>query len=234
MLKKVFFDLDGTLVDQKGAQNKAAREFFLRYDFSRKTDEETFVREWEAITVRQYDLYLSGQCTYFEQRERRIEELFGHFCADRGEKSSMEIYNEYLSLFEKNWRAFPDAGDCLKRIKKQGLRLGVITNGNGQQQKKKLESCGLDGYFEDLTAGDDLGLTKRDRALFEEAYRNSEMNPGEAVYIGDDYCYDAVPCLDIGTPCIIVNRNNAPVKSGPLAVVRSLSEVPGIIRSIVG
>ncbi|GAX88594.1 hypothetical protein EFBL_0206 [Effusibacillus lacus] len=75
-----------------------------------------------------------------------------------------------------------------------GHRLGVITNGDLNQQKLKLERMGVLDYFEVVVASGDVGFSKPDTRMFEIACEMTGTHWCEMIYVGDDLATDIVPC----------------------------------------
>ena len=48
-------------------------------------------------------------------------------------------FNDVLARYEAAWRPFDDALPALRRARAAGLALGVLTNGDGAQQRAKAE-----------------------------------------------------------------------------------------------
>ena len=58
MIKAIIFDLDGTLINIKKAQDDACFTFYNTYGFNKKTSFEVFVKKWDKVTDKYYSLYI--------------------------------------------------------------------------------------------------------------------------------------------------------------------------------
>ena len=47
MKKQIFFDLDITLIDVKKVQYKAIEDLYNIYNFSNRTDVNSFIKKWD-------------------------------------------------------------------------------------------------------------------------------------------------------------------------------------------
>ncbi len=97
---------------------------------------------------------------------------------------------------------FPHAVPMLKKIRKQGIRTGLITNSGkfGIRQIKKstkiLENIDFPIFsFE-------TGLSKPDTRLFKEILKRAKCAPGEAVMVGDKLIDDIAPAKIVGMNAI--------------------------------
>jgi IS4 transposase len=48
--------------------------------------------------------------------------------------------------------------------------IGVLTNGDGEQQRAKLERHGIDRFVDDVIVSNDVGARKPDQRIFDLAY----------------------------------------------------------------
>ena len=222
MISTIFFDLDGTLIDQKTAQNEACLTLYRCYGFAAAVSEADFIKKWDALTVLHYDAYLRRECSYNEQRVRRIVDLFDAYGVDRCDKEPLAIYDEYLYYFEKNWRPYPEIKACLEALK--GYPLGVLTNGDAAQQNQKLEATGLAPYFSYVVCAGDYEFAKPDPRLFEAACELAGVSVSQCLYVGDSLKSDVAPCIRLDMPYVFINRNNKAVDES----IRSLPTCEGI------
>ena len=130
-------------------------------------------------------------------------------------------FQEYLREYERNWRLFYDVMPCLESLKKEHT-LGIISNGDLEQQLYKLERMHIRDYFDIVVAAGDIGVSKPDRRIFEIACEKSGVSPDQAYYIGDDFKTDIIACQDAGMKGIWLNRNNDVCEAGNITTVFSL------------
>ncbi len=204
MITTIFFDLDGTLIDQKTAQNCACRTLYKKYGFDAVVSEVEFLKKWDSLTELHYESYLKRECTYMEQRERRVADLFEAYGIDMGTRTLLEIYDEYLYYFEINWKAFPEIKGSLEALKEYSL--GILTNGDSAQQKQKLETTGIAQYFQYIVCAGDYPYAKPDIRIFKEVCKIAKVAPSEILYVGDSMQSDINPCLSLGINCVYLNR----------------------------
>lgn len=82
--------------------------------------------------------------------------------------------------------------------------LGVLTNGVGPVQRRKLSEAGLDGFFEVVLAATDLERLKPDPGPFEAA--RDRLPADRHVYVGDSVEYDVRPAGDLGFRTALVGE----------------------------
>jgi putative hydrolase of the HAD superfamily len=98
---------------------------------------------------------------------------------------------------------FDDVPDGLRELA-QLVTLGSISNGNAN-----LEAIGLSHHFKVSVAAHQLGKLKPDAAVFLEACRRLGIDPGDAVYVGDDILLDVQGAQRAGMRAVWMNRTGS-------------------------
>ncbi|MFO0795288.1 MAG: HAD-IA family hydrolase, partial [Candidatus Brocadiaceae bacterium] len=98
---------------------------------------------------------------------------------------AQELLEEFIHIDIADITLFPGVIDTLMYLKKQGYRLVLVTSGENQTQRKKIEALRLNGnYFEEiLIAERNNGKTKKN--CFQYIIQKYNAKPGEIVCIGD-------------------------------------------------
>ena len=77
----------------------------------------------------------------------------------------------------------PNADHILEHLHGD-FALGVISNGIGEAQRKRLTTGGLFHYFDSFIISDEVKCWKPDPQIFELALQELAVGPGEVLYIG--------------------------------------------------
>ncbi|WP_445486617.1 HAD family hydrolase [Niallia sp. 03133] len=203
----IFFDLDGTLVDHELAERLGAQEFYDKYKEDLLIEDNEFPRLWISLSHAYYERFLAGELSFQEQRRMRIKLLFGESVTDQ---KADQLFMEYLHFYKENWTAFPDAAPCLQQLKKLGYKLGVISNGDYQQQVEKLDYTGLHSYFDQVNTSSELGISKPNKDIFIKACKQANARTEECIYIGDNLEIDALASNNAGMNGVWLNRKKKP------------------------
>lgn len=215
MTRWILFDLDGTLVDHRGAVRSAIEEIARRFPGSGRSVGE-LIRHWRVLEHRHMAEYLAGRCSYAEQRRRRLRDflpLLGEPVPAGDPELDAWYAAHYLPHYTAGWRSYPDVAPCLAalRARPAAPRRAVLTNGEPRQQRAKLDRCGLLGAFEAVLTPEDLGAAKPDAACFLAACRTLGADPRQTVYVGDWLEGDAVAAARAGLAGIWLDRGEHPV-----------------------
>lgn len=194
------FDLDDTLLDQRGAERAAAIHLAKTFGARMTATGEAFVALWHEATKRHFQAFLRGECSFEDQRRRRICELVN---ADLGDAEADSLFGVYLEAYEANWRLFDDVLPCLGAL--SGIQKGIITNAAQAQQERKLERLGIAEHFSFVLSAQTAGSAKPDPKIFGQAATQAKAG-GPLVYVGDDALMDAQAATDAGWHGIWLSR----------------------------
>ena len=93
---------------------------------------------------------------------------------------------------------FAGALDTLKRLQNQGLRLGLITNGNTGPQRAKIDRFGLAVYFDCILIEGEFGIGKPDLRTYSHALNLLGATPDRAWMVGDNLEWDVAAPQRLG------------------------------------
>ena len=103
-------------------------------------------------------------------------------------------YHRHKSLwtFTFDW-----VDETLSQLAGQGYRMSVISNSDGRAADI-LQHVGLDHYFERIYDSAILGVEKPDPAIFKSALCELNLQPPDALYIGDWFYVDVLGANRVG------------------------------------
>ncbi|WP_205414437.1 HAD family hydrolase, partial [Klebsiella pneumoniae] len=73
--------------------------------------------------------------------------LFKAYGVNLSPEESQHKFNQYIELYKNNWTAFEDVNYTLQNKKEKGYSLGIISNGEYEQQVEKLTTLNILQYF---------------------------------------------------------------------------------------
>jgi putative hydrolase of the HAD superfamily len=141
------------------------------------------------------------------------------------------IFDTYLGLYESNWTLFADVENCLNDL--NGLKLGIISNGDAFQQKQKLVTLGIADRFSTIVISGEVGMTKPEAEIFHLACRKAGVTPSDCWHIGDDFHADVRGSNSAGMKAVWLNRNGKEHRSG-FTAIESLKDLKSVIESNCG
>lgn len=246
----VLFDLDDTLLDHRGAVATGILQHVgsLGEPYVGFRDEKVQAY-WHALEERHYHRYLTGELDFAGQRRARAMDFADAYGVTLDDAEADDWFDAYFERYRDSWALFPDALPCLDRLAAAGCRTGVITNGDPDFQSVKIARLVLGERFEHIVASGAVGIAKPAAGIFHHACALYDVDPSEAVYVGDRLLTDAIGAARAGLAGVWLNRNGDDVPPGaighgdddsadPLAmaeeagvrVIASLDELPAVLN----
>ncbi len=201
----LFFDIDNTLLDNDTAQALAAISIYNQNQQLRDFySEKEFPDLWNEVAEKYVQQYIDGKLSFQQQRQARVKEIFK---STLDEQEADAILKDYLAAYEENWQLYYDVLPMLERYK--DTPKGIISNGDKDQQRRKLKKTGIDHYFNIIVISEDIGIFKPDPEIFLHAVKKAGMEPSQCWYIGDKVSIDAKAAMDSGMKGVWLNRRFA-------------------------
>jgi len=244
VIRAILLDLDGTLVDARGAWDAALEEALAlgreRYP------------ELEALgDGRRAQREVLRPLLEQAHREAGSGEWSRHFVAwafeqliARHAKPDPDLAEAMQTHYEDAWprqlQLYPEVPAVLERLTGR-YRLGLVSNGLEEEQRLKIAPLGLDRYLDTIAISGELGLRKPDPRIFQHALTALGVAATEAIHVGDDFRADIEGALGAGLAAgIWVNRPGAHdpfLGAGPRAMlphieVADLAELPVLVESL--
>jgi putative hydrolase of the HAD superfamily len=202
MMSAVLFDLDDTLIDQRTASRRAV----VAWAASLGVPGSGIAQRWKDISNRHYALYQRRELTFAGQRRGRVRELLGLDCSDA---EADELFAGYLSRYEAGWAAFDDALPALRSARAAGLTVAILTNGEENQQLRKLDRLGLRASVDLLVASSSLPAGKPDPRAFRYTLDRLGVDGGSVLMVGDSYEKDYLGARAAGLPAVLLDRDDS-------------------------
>lgn len=225
----VLFDIDGTLVDHKFAEKAGAIEYYHKQKSVFKISELEFIKLWGDLADKYFKRYLNKELSFNEQRMSRIKELFRTVGIELTDQDAEPEFNTYLSFYRNYWKAFDDVIPCLNQL--SDVQLGIITNGDYEQQIDKLKKVGLIDYFATVVTSGEVGYSKPDKKIFLDACKRVSKSPSDCYYVGDDFGIDILGSNAAGMKGIWINRKHESTYDRNIVNINNLSDLPAIVHS---
>jgi putative hydrolase of the HAD superfamily len=213
VIRAVFFDLDGTLYDRDVLVEKLVEEQFVAFRRElRDIDESSFVRR-----ILDLDDHGHGDKA----------ELYKTVAREWGLRSELSdrLHSHFWSRYTRHCRASEDTCITLQKLRGQGKKLGVITNGTAKWQQQKLESLGIASLFDAVLISETEGVRKPDRAIFDRALDRCGVRSAEAAFIGDNPGADVAGAKAAGLVAIWKYVPYWQMNVEGVVIVRRLTEI---------
>ncbi len=225
MIKAVVFDLDHTLFDRYETLRLVVPMFRDRFDIN------------EDIT----DEYFFENIVWADKHyvHRGWEEIFDHLVSKNIFKTVPE-YAEYVDFllvcFQKIAIKFDFSIPALEKIRRMGLKTGLITNGNPDIQQKKLELLELYPYLDEIIISGATPYRKPQAEIFRLMADKLCVKTDEMMYIGDHPHFDVEGSRNAGCIPVWVKTTGTwifPEFKKPELQVETVEEIPNILKELL-
>jgi putative hydrolase of the HAD superfamily len=232
----VLFDLDDTLHDDTAAYMRAAARVAENVSRERGINphalEDAYAQEihrfWGGLSASDLRTKIAGVRRTLWQRALASVGIDDAAFAERCAKEYDEYRRDYFTLY-------PGALELLQELRREGKRLGLVTNGFAETHYDKIALLRLRELFDGIFIADEVGMVKPDPQIFIHACESLGSSPGRAAMVGDRYERDIRGGAEAGLFTVWVNVRNEQVPPGappPDAVCSAISDVGSILYAV--
>ncbi|RSL57614.1 hypothetical protein CEP54_008202 [Fusarium duplospermum] len=202
--KVVFFDLGGTLFDHYHSMRLAISAIQLTYPGLERKNVEELVEKYNAALHQAYDEYLNKVITYEEADIPKIDLFFAAVGLPKPSPDVVKGFRAgYKAVYRTTRRPTPGTVETLLRLRKHGYRIGIITNGQIEDQEDKAEAIGIRRLIDRIITSEEAGYRKPDPRIFQYAMEKLGASPETTFMIGDSVDSDIKGALDAQLPAIM-------------------------------
>jgi putative hydrolase of the HAD superfamily len=219
-INAVLFDLDGTLYDR---DRLAAALFDEQYaEFANELNgvsRERFLRDVHAMDDHGHGLK--------EQGYPKVVQAWGleASLADR-------LLAHFWQRFDSHCQLSAGTLETLAELRRRGMKLGVITNGPREMQRRKLAVLGLERSFDTVVVSGEEGVRKPDAEIFRRALGRLGVAAHEALFVGDHPVADVEGAHGAGLLAVWMFVPYWPPVVPGVRAIHGLGELPAIVDAL--
>jgi HAD superfamily hydrolase (TIGR01549 family) len=172
---------------------------------------------------------LAGRMSLEQVRIARFQGLFGDGC---DAARALQVGRHYRQLYEQCWYTVPGAVELVSAIKDAGLGFVVVTNNLIEEQRLKLERCGLTTLVDHLVTSEESGYAKPHSGIFSHALQRVDASADEAVMFGDSWEVDVLGAQAAGIRAVWFNRFRTPTPDSRVEELHSLEPATAALQML--
>ena len=205
----ILFDLDGTLVNYDAAQKYSVAKAIEQLGKQNSPDLEQKVLELvSSDAVQDIEACRPG---WMPADSKYIQDIF----TDAGVNFSSGLFLKYyFEAMSQHGEALPGVIDLLISLKKDHT-IGLVTNGLGPVQRKRLVKAGLMEYLDLLVVSCEVGYAKPDPAILQLAIRLADSTPETTLFVGDSIGSDMRAAEAAGVDFVFIQPDGDFSAPGP-------------------
>lgn len=132
-----------------------------------------------------------------------------------------------------DWPAFPDTVPTLEALRRDGWKLGILSNVDRDLLDGTLART-LPVAFDAAVTAEDVESYKPGLGHFERFAADYGADPGNWVHVGCSVFHDVEPATRVGVPGVLVDRDGRFREvGGAVAVLAGLSELPAVLGGVM-
>lgn len=200
----LLFDADNTLFDFDAAERNAHQKLCREYGLAFSEEGYQLYHQCNAQLWHEFDL---GRCT----KEYLLVERFRRYLAITGERADPEALNiAHLQALGEGAILLPGALELCRQLA-VNHKLYILTNAVASVQRQRFERSPITSFFQGVFISEDIGCGKPSREYFDYVFRVvPELNPDNALVIGDSLSSDIQGANNAGLPCCWFNPKALP------------------------
>lgn len=227
----ILFDMDDTVVDTYRASRDAWQEAAARLAGERGWDREQaseafFAADrWYWQDAGRADWGRLNQAGARTRIARRALDELGWRDDGAADWAGPFVVQERINRLQP----FPGALETLVELRRRGVALALVTNGEAPSQRGKIDKVGLVPYFDAVVVEGEFGIGKPAPAVFRHALAAVGRQPHEAWMVGDDLAKDIAGGHGAGLHTVWVDSRHEGLPEEPAAqphrIVNAIAEL---------
>lgn len=229
-MKKILWDIDGTLLNFDLAETAAIKKCFEIFSLGHISDE--MIKDYKIINNSYRKKLEKNLVSRQEVLRGRFEDFFGKYGLDK------ELANKFNECFQielgKTYIFNPHGKEVVGFLSKKYDQYAV-TNGSLTAQKGKLSRSKLKDVFKYSFISELVGFEKPDPRFFDHVFKKiGSSNLSDYVIIGDSLTSDMAGGVNAGIKTVWYNpgKMNNYLELPIDYTVESLAEIPALIENI--
>ena len=195
MIKAVVFDLDDTLISEKEYVLSGFRTVSKTISFRYNLD---FEKVYEKMIV-----------LFNESSQKVFNRILKNFDIEYSKEDIVNLISIYRQ-HEPKIKFYDDVIPTINKIKKMGIKIGIITDGYKETQRRKIKALWCEELFDEIIITDEFG--REFWKPHERAYRiiaeKLDVKLHEMIYVGDNETKDFVGANRLNINTVKINRLN--------------------------
>lgn len=187
--KFIYFDLDDTLLDHRGAEKAALKDLHEHFEMSSQVGLEDLIETYHRINSGLWIRYGKGDVDRDMLQRLRFENTLDELGLDRAKYN--EVGRFYMNAYRDHWNWVTGAFEAFEQISNK-FETGILTNGFAETQKEKIKRFSLSDVARHLVISEETGYLKPQPEIFEHATSLTSCEPEEILYVGDSYTSDVI------------------------------------------
>ena len=221
----LFFDLDDTLLDHRGAEKAAQADLFaLRPDLFAGVGFDAWLAAYREANGALWAAFGRGEVGRTEVHHRRFLDPLAKLGLPPGEAGALG--DLYLERYAEWWRLNEGAEELLAAASRLGT-VGILSNGFRELQRRKIRRFDLERWVKVVVLSEEVGAMKPSRKIFDAAWDAANGGkPARKLYLGDSFETDVLGAKAAGWLPVLYQPDGGAPRAPVLYVRRLVDALP--------
>ena len=233
--KAILFDLDNTLYDYEGPNGKALKAVF---DILSKKINISFTKFKILYKISKVEIHRElGGLASSHNRVLYLQRLIEKTHNTINPSIILKLYSAYWDTLLRNMRLRVGALETLKRLKKKGLKIAIVSDLTTHIQLRKIHKLGITKYVDVLVTSEEAGSEKPHAIMFLLTLNKLDISPHEAIFVGDNPINDIEGANAVKMDTVLIKKGGLTRESEedyqkPNFVIKNIPEVLKILDEL--
>ncbi len=227
-IKHLFLDLDDTILDFHKAERIAIARTFESFGLE---PTEAVLARYHVINRIHWERLERGEETRTQVLQNRFADLFSEMGMTADPAAIAKAYENNLGI---GHYFLPGAQEAVQSLHCK-YKLYLASNGTAVVQDRRLESAGLNPYFDGIFISQRVGFDKPAKEFFEAAFATiPDFNPEQAMMVGDSLTSDILGGIRAGLKTCWVNADHRPGSPAiePDYEIESITKLEALLETL--
>ena len=232
--RAIFFDMDDTLLDTSGGVAEAWATTCQAFSVDLGCDAEELNKAIRAQMLAFWKDEAAVEHWRTKLHEARAHNVESALAAQGLDTSRAKLLaDRYWEEQSSRFRLFEDSVETLDRLRAEGFRTGLITNGPQEMQRWKIQRFDLARHFDVIVIEGEFGRGKPHPDVFLHAMESVRARPEEAWHIGDNLYADIGGAQGAGVHAAWIHRDRLELKDDAAHVPdRVFAHLPELLTAL--
>jgi putative hydrolase of the HAD superfamily len=233
----IFFDFDGTIRHSEPRGSDVFQKFAAQsgavFTHDQRLEGERWLHYYWAQSrelIEDIQAFGSSENREFWWQHARRHLLILGVEGKALDELSRSITEKMVEDYQPEDKIPDDVFLTLQTLKEDGYYLGLVSNRDGGLQAV-LDELHLSEFFDLILAAGEVGSWKPDPGLLEHALQIAEVNPDQAVYVGDNYYADVIAAQAAGIKPVLIDPLGL-YPDSKVSKIQTIGELPSVLNSL--
>ncbi len=236
-IKFVLCDMDDTVLVHRPYADALWLDVLQRFQLG--LDSDSTSRLYEAIVDERHAFWSDpglstwGRLEMTKARTYFVTKAVARVSLRVDEAQVKRLVKEFSTRRDNSVTLPKENRDALLKLKEYGVLLALVTNGQGDAQRDKVNRFGLSEVFDSIIIEGEIGVGKPDWRVYQLALDSLHATVERTVMVGDNWEWEVVAPSQHGLRALWIQSSDIlppePLDAGFIGQIESFAQVPSIL-----